>query len=409
MLRSVLTTAVATAALVLIAFWSVTVGTMALTPAQVVDALLGRGDEMSSLVVRELRLPRVLLGALTGAAVGAAAGALRVLTPVRLPDAGLLGIGPIAVLPCLIAGAVGLVGAVSGRSALLGITLLLVLGIGGAALATAGVLAASRWFTGGHPIPGVPGRPGLPGLPGLPGRFAGAVLVLVGVIALAIVGVLWALLGGVRPELTDITLPWNSLGILSAAQRPVALAAFAPIALGVLACIAAAVIARLTSPSSDPAVPSNFAVPSDPAAPSAPDAGSMAPATAPPAGAARPSAPRPHLAAVLVGGAGIALCVGTAAALAGGLAFAGLIAIVLARALAGRGPIGLTVAAAPLGAIVVLLADAAARIVVSPAEVGVGFVLLIVGVPVAIAVGAASLLLHRGPAPHQVVIMRNNA
>lgn len=55
-------------------------------------ALLGRGDEMQTLLVRELRLPRLLAGLLSGAALGAAGCLMQTLARNRLATPGMVGI-----------------------------------------------------------------------------------------------------------------------------------------------------------------------------------------------------------------------------------------------------------------------------------------------------------------------------
>lgn len=73
---------------VLVGCWSLTLGDFPLPLADVVPALLGHGDPGAQLVVRDLRLPRVLVGLLVGAAFGLA-GALTssvLHNPLATPD-----------------------------------------------------------------------------------------------------------------------------------------------------------------------------------------------------------------------------------------------------------------------------------------------------------------------------------
>jgi iron complex transport system permease protein len=68
---------VAIAALVVISILAIAVGAIPIAPADVVQALLGRGDPSVIAIVRGLRLPRVVLSALIGAGLGMSGGALQ--------------------------------------------------------------------------------------------------------------------------------------------------------------------------------------------------------------------------------------------------------------------------------------------------------------------------------------------
>ncbi|MFL5563972.1 MAG: iron chelate uptake ABC transporter family permease subunit, partial [Gemmatimonadaceae bacterium] len=59
------------AVLVMIAMIAVARGAVSVPLAGVVDALQGRGDPTAIAIVRDLRLPRIVLGALVGAGLGA--------------------------------------------------------------------------------------------------------------------------------------------------------------------------------------------------------------------------------------------------------------------------------------------------------------------------------------------------
>ena len=52
-------------------------GAISLSLASVVEALLGEGDPTAVAIVRDLRLPRALLGGLVGAGLGASGAALQ--------------------------------------------------------------------------------------------------------------------------------------------------------------------------------------------------------------------------------------------------------------------------------------------------------------------------------------------
>jgi iron complex transport system permease protein len=80
------------AALLVAMTLAVAVGTVALSPADVWNALWGRGDAMHVLVVRTLRLPRVTLAALVGAGLGVSGAALQGTMRNALAEPYLLGV-----------------------------------------------------------------------------------------------------------------------------------------------------------------------------------------------------------------------------------------------------------------------------------------------------------------------------
>jgi iron complex transport system permease protein len=83
-----------TAALVVavVAVLSLAVGTRAVPPAAVLDALLHGGSSPDALVVRSLRLPRTEVGLTAGAALGLAGATLQAVTRNPLADPGILGL-----------------------------------------------------------------------------------------------------------------------------------------------------------------------------------------------------------------------------------------------------------------------------------------------------------------------------
>ena len=85
----------------------VMVGTLPLAPSAVLHGLLGNGAPMDIAVVRELRLPRVLLAALVGAGLGAAGAALQGATRNVLAEPYLLGVSGGAAMGAVIAVALG--------------------------------------------------------------------------------------------------------------------------------------------------------------------------------------------------------------------------------------------------------------------------------------------------------------
>lgn len=93
-----------------------------------------------------------------------------------------------------------------------------------------------------------------------------------------------------------------------------------------------------------------------------------------------------------VGIAAIVLLAGSAVMLAGPIAFAGLIVPHLARALVGQSHAWLLTASALIGPAVLLLADAAGRVIARPGELSVTVVLAVLGAPLLVAIAR-----RRGP------------
>ena len=67
-------------------------GTMAISPKEVVDVLLGQGDTMNQFVVKDLRLPRLLAAIYTGAAFSLAGCLMQTMARNRLATPGIIGI-----------------------------------------------------------------------------------------------------------------------------------------------------------------------------------------------------------------------------------------------------------------------------------------------------------------------------
>ena len=95
------------AALVLVAMIAVARGAVPLSIAAVLDALRGRGDATAIAIVRDLRLPRVLLGALVGAGLGASGAALQGALRNALAEPYLLGVSGGAAVGAVIAFSIG--------------------------------------------------------------------------------------------------------------------------------------------------------------------------------------------------------------------------------------------------------------------------------------------------------------
>lgn len=86
------------ALIVLLAGAALGAGVVHLSPDRVWAGLLGSGDREATLIVREVRLPRALLGLVLGAGLGAAGAALQALLRNPLADPGLLGVSATAAL-----------------------------------------------------------------------------------------------------------------------------------------------------------------------------------------------------------------------------------------------------------------------------------------------------------------------
>jgi iron complex transport system permease protein len=95
------------AALIVIAAIAVANGAVPLSIGAVIDALRGRGDPTAIAIVRDLRLPRVLLGALVGAGLGASGAALQGALRNPLAEPYLLGVSGGAAVGAVIAFALG--------------------------------------------------------------------------------------------------------------------------------------------------------------------------------------------------------------------------------------------------------------------------------------------------------------
>jgi len=93
--------------LLLIAMVAVARGAVSVSLAGVIDALRGRGDATAIAIVRDLRLPRVVLGALVGAGLGASGAALQGALRNALAEPYLLGVSGGAAVGAVIAFAFG--------------------------------------------------------------------------------------------------------------------------------------------------------------------------------------------------------------------------------------------------------------------------------------------------------------
>ncbi|GGN32850.1 FecCD family ABC transporter permease [Streptomyces fuscichromogenes] len=91
-MRRALVWPTAALAVAVVAVLSLAVGTRAIPPAAVFDALLHGGSAPDALVVRSLRLPRTEVGLTAGAALGLAGATLQAVTRNPLADPGILGL-----------------------------------------------------------------------------------------------------------------------------------------------------------------------------------------------------------------------------------------------------------------------------------------------------------------------------
>ena len=87
---------------------AVAIGTISLSPVQVWNALLGRGDPTHVTVVRELRLPRAFLAALVGAGLGMSGAALQGTLRNPLAEPYLLGVSGGAAVGAVVGVALGI-------------------------------------------------------------------------------------------------------------------------------------------------------------------------------------------------------------------------------------------------------------------------------------------------------------
>ena len=134
-------------------------GQTTLSPSEFVAGLLGTADTSTNIIVQELRLPRIILGALCGATLGYAGALLQGLLRNPLADPGVVGVSASASLGAVVviylgAGAVGsfavplgaIAGALAATAILLAVSLrdasvltLILTGVGISSLAAAGI------------------------------------------------------------------------------------------------------------------------------------------------------------------------------------------------------------------------------------------------------------------------------
>src|SRR5699024_2964150 len=110
-------------ALLVVGLAGLSLGTAPLTPGQAMAGLLGKGDSMHVFVVRQLRLSRLVAGALTGAALGLSGCLMQTVARNRLATPGIIGIengatmfaiaSVLGTVPAVMRTAMALIGAVT--------------------------------------------------------------------------------------------------------------------------------------------------------------------------------------------------------------------------------------------------------------------------------------------------------
>jgi iron complex transport system permease protein len=290
-------------------------GTLQLSLADVLHGVLGTGAPMPIAVVRELRLPRVLLAALVGAGLGAAGAALQGATRNALAEPYLLGVSGGAAVGAVLAVAAGAPA-----------PLVPLAGFAGALGAVALTLLTAR-ATGGRGDARVVLMAGV-----VVGAFANAAIMvaLAGADATAVRGALWWMMGSAADA------SWGSVAGLTI---------YVAIGVGVLLVLARAIDV--------------LALGEDTAAGMGVDV------------------VRVTLAVYV---AGALLAAGTVAA-AGLVGFVGLLVPHLVRLAGARTHRSIIGAATLAGAALVVLADLIARVALPPAELPLGAVTAILGVP----------------------------
>lgn len=291
-------------------------GSVSVAPGDVLAALFGDGGGASRAIVRDLRLPRVVLGALVGAGLGMSGAALQGTLRNALAEPYLLG--------------------VSGGAAV-GAVLAVVLGH-----ASAGVV----------PFAAFAGAIGAVLVVLLVARAAGGrgdarLLLMAGVVvgAFANGAIMIALANA--PANTVRGAVWWMMGSLADAEWPQVRWLALYVVVGGAALVALAREIDALALGEEPAAALGVDV----------DASSR----------------RVYLIASLVAAATVAA--------AGLIGFVGLVVPHLARAAGGRGHRAIVITSALVGATLVIVADLAARTVLSPAELPLGAVTALVGVP----------------------------
>lgn len=105
--------AIALSTLGFAALLSLGVGARSIPPGDVIDVLLNGGRSQEAAIVRDIRVPRTVLGIAVGAAIGVAGALMQALTRNPLADPGLLGVNAGAAVAVVIGLSLGIAGATS--------------------------------------------------------------------------------------------------------------------------------------------------------------------------------------------------------------------------------------------------------------------------------------------------------
>jgi iron complex transport system permease protein len=296
---------------------SLSLGAVALSPGDVWRGLMGTGDATAVAIVRDLRLPRTALGVLVGAALGASGTALQSTLRNPLAEPYLLGVSGGAAVGAVLATAAGLTA----------IGVISAFAFGGALVAVGLVLLLARQRPGNQD----PRTLLMAGV--VIGAFANAVIMVALAQASATEqrGALWWMMGSIA------TARWADVAWLG----------------GAVAVLGGAIVHRARDL----------------------DVVALGPETASSLGVqAERTGSRFFLLASLLAAATVAT--------AGLIGFVGLIVPHLARGLPQRASArATTLAAAALGAVLVLGADVVARLARAPAELPLGAITALLGVP----------------------------
>jgi iron complex transport system permease protein len=291
-------------------------GAVSIAPGDVFAALFGGGDAMASSIVRDVRLPRVMLALFAGSALAMSGATLQGVLRNPLAEPYLLGVSGGAAVGAVLAVTAGLDGAIGVSAA----------AFAGAGVAIGLVLAIAR-------------------LAG--GRFDPRLLVMAGVVVGAFANaVIMVALSAASPTAVRGALWWMMGSLADAAWGDVT-------ALGVLTVVGGLILFVRAR-----------------------DIDALALGDEAAAGlgvAVDRAAPVLFLAAALLAAATVAA--------AGLIGFVGLVVPALARSLGARRARTVLIAAAVIGATLLILADLLARTVRAPVELPVGAVTALVGVP----------------------------
>jgi iron complex transport system permease protein len=300
----------------LLALGSLGTGPVRLSPLTVIDALFGGGSDIQQTIVREIRLPRMILGLAIGAILGLSGAALQGLLRNPLASPSLFGAPQSAAFGAVLMIALGWADVRS-----------YVLPVAGIAMAFASVFV----------------------LLGVAGRNAGLLLlILAGLAISSLAGAATALVMNLSPNpFAALEIAFWLLGSLEDRSfRHVALA---------LPFIIAGAIVLISQRNAFRAL-------------------SLGEETAQSLGV---DVGRLRLLVIV----GVALGVGGAVAVTGTIGFIGLVAPHLVRPLIGHDPARLLVPSALTGAVLLLAADIAVRIIPSTTDIKVGVLTSIIGVP----------------------------